>query len=209
VVRFLIDRPIAVITLVIVAAILGIISGFRMPVSLLPDIDIPEVSIRISSTDMAAQHLEDEFVTPLRISLQQIRGFQNIKSETTNSESIISLRFKYGTDISLATIEVNEKIDELSGRYLGNIERPTVYRKTSSDIPVFYLNINYDTTVRKFEPDLLELSNYVRNVVKRRTEQAREVSLVDISGLIKGVVQIIPDDGKLRSLEITYNDLEA
>jgi len=47
VVRFLIKRPIAVVATLIAFIALGIISVIRMPVSLLPDIDIPEISIRV------------------------------------------------------------------------------------------------------------------------------------------------------------------
>jgi len=58
VVRFLIKRPIAVVATLIAFIALGIISVIRMPVSLLPDIDIPEISIRVYYPDIGARQLE-------------------------------------------------------------------------------------------------------------------------------------------------------
>jgi len=81
VVRFLIKRPIAVVATLIAFIALGIISVIRMPVSLLPDIDIPEISIRVYYPDIGARQLENAVVMPLRRNLLQINGLKILKAK--------------------------------------------------------------------------------------------------------------------------------
>ncbi len=54
-VKFLITRPVAVIMTFLALLLLGIVASNRLPVSLMPDIDIPEITVAISRPDVSAQ----------------------------------------------------------------------------------------------------------------------------------------------------------
>lgn len=206
-VRFLIERPIAVVATLIAFVALGIVSAIRMPVSLLPNIDIPEISVRISCPDVGARQLENSVVVPLRHNLLQMRGLVDVESETRDAGAMIHLEFDHGTNIHYAFIEANEKIDAMTAMFPRNMPRPTVLKKAASDIPVFYLNIAYKDGLSQNYSSLTELSNYVENVVKRRIEQLGEVSMVDINGLVRTVIRILPNKSKMLSLGISNDDL--
>ncbi len=206
-VRFLIKRPIAVVATLIAFIALGIISVIRMPVSLLPDIDIPEISIRVYYPDIGARQLENAVVMPLRRNLLQINGLKDIESETRDAGAIITLKFNHGTNIHYAYIEANEKIDAMTAAFPRNMPRPTVLKKAASDIPVFYLNIVYDSNSIVDNSTFSQLSSYAENVIKRRVEQLGEVAMVDINGLVHTVVQIEPDKSKMLSLGISNEDI--
>jgi len=88
-----------------------------------------------------------------------------------------------------------------------NMPRPTVLKKAASDIPVFYLNIVYDSNSIVDNSTFSQLSSYAENVIKRRVEQLGEVAMVDINGLVHTVVQIEPDKSKMLSLGISNEDI--
>jgi len=67
----------------------------------MPDIDIPEITIRVDGGNMSARELENAVVRPLRSSLVQTSHLEDIKSGTL----VIKLRFVYGTPIDYAFIE--------------------------------------------------------------------------------------------------------
>jgi multidrug efflux pump subunit AcrB len=206
VIKFLINRPIAVLAILIAFILLGIISALRMPVSLLPNIDIPEISVRVFYPNIGARQLENSIITSLRRNLLQINGLLDVESETRDGEAVLNLKFNHGTNIHYAYIEANEKIDAMMGTFPHNMPRPTVLKKAASDIPVFYLNITYESNTSIIN-SLSQLSTYVDDVIKRRIEQLSEVAMVDINGLVTNIVQIKPEKSKMISLGITNDDV--
>ena len=140
-VHFLIRRPIAVTMTFIAILVLGVFAIQFIPVSLMPDIDIPEITVQVSVSSTPARELENTVVQPIRRQLMQVAHLADITSETRNESGIIHLKFDYGTDIDFAFIEVNEKIDRAMNYLPRNINRPKVIKANATDIPVFYLNL--------------------------------------------------------------------
>lgn len=214
-IHFLIRRPIAVIMLFIAAVVLGIISYKTIPVSLMPDIPVPEVTVNINYKNSSARELENAVVKPLRMQLMQVGHLSDIKSETRNGIGVIHLKFDYGTNMNYAFIETNEKIDAAMTSLPKDMERPKVVKSSATDIPVFYLNISLkDADSLKSDASdevnnrFMELCEFAENVIRKRIEQLPEVSLVDISGTVSPQMVINPDMDKLQSLNITLSQLE-
>ena len=205
-VKFLITRPVAVIMTFLALIMLGIVASGRLPVSLMPDIDIPEITVAISRPDVSSREMENTVVGVLRRNLLQVPGLDDIESESHNGSALIRLTFKFGNDINLAFMEVNEKIDGAMNNLPRNLERPRIIKASATDIPVFMLNITLsdkETGDEKF----IELSEFAETVIKKRIEQLPEVAMADITGQIKREIYISPDNKKMRSLGITGNDI--
>jgi len=188
--------------------VLGIITAIRLPVSLLPDIDIPEITIQINYKNTSARQLENAVVKPIRNQLLQLSHLKDIKSETHDGNAIIKLIFDYKTNINYAYIETNEKIDALMNRLPKEMERPKIIKASASDIPVFYLSIIPKESYFEKQNNLLEISEFTESVIKKRIEQLSEVAMVDISGLVFPEIAIIPDVELMQSLNLTYEQIE-
>ena len=205
-VRFLITRPVAVIMTFLALLLLGIVASNRLPVSLMPDIDIPEITVAISRSDVSARELENTVVSILRRNLLQVQGLDKIESESRNGSALIRLSFKFGNDINLAFMEVNEKVDDAMNNLPRDLERPRIIKASATDIPVFMLNITLTDTLADIEK-FMELSEFAETVIKKRIEQLPEIGMADITGQIKKEIYISPDEGKMKSLGITMNDI--
>ena len=210
-IKFLLQRPVAVLMVFLACVIIGIITYATLPVSLLPDIAIPEITVQITDDNMSARELENTAVKPVRRQLMQTGKLRDIRSETRDGSAIIRLKFDYGTHTDLAFIEVNEKIDAAMNNLPRDFRRPRVIKASAADIPVFYLNLTLKDdkpyTVTD-EQKFLDLSEFADNVVKRRIEQLSEVAMADMTGLMHRHVQIVPDIDKLKSASINLNDIE-
>ncbi|NDV46521.1 efflux RND transporter permease subunit [Paludibacter sp. 221] len=207
-IKFLINRPIAVFMAFTACFILGVITYLNIPVSLLPDIAIPEISVHISGKDYSARELENVAVSSIRGQLLQVGQLRDIHSETRDGNAVIRLYFEYGTDTDLAFIEVNEKIDATMGYIPREIDRPRVVKASATDIPVFNLNL----TLRNeqfTENDFLDLSQFAETVIKRRIEQLPQVSMVDMTGIMHKQILITPDENKIQIAGITLSDIET
>ena len=193
------------------AIILGVITYFTLPISLLPDISIPEITVQLSAPNSSARQLENTVVRPMRQQLLQVAHLSNIESRTRDGQSIIRMRFSYGTDTDYTFIEVNEKIDAAMNNFPKDMERPRVIKASATDLPVFNLNLTLKNE-RPFEDTdndkFLELSDFASSVIKRRLEQLPEVAMVDVTGIESRQLSIIPNEAKLTAAGITLDELE-
>lgn len=211
-VKFLLQRPIAVLMAFTACFIIGLTCYFALPVSLLPDIAIPEITVQVSGKNTSARELENTVVKPIRQQLMQVGKLRDIHSETRDGAGVVRLSFDFGTNIDLAFIEVNEKIDAAMSYLPRDVERPRVIKASATDIPVFCLNLTLKSDEAYAETGqeaFLELCEFAETVIKRRIEQLPEVAMVDITGLLKRQVQIVPDGNKLEMTGITLSDIES
>ena len=211
-IKFLIQRPIAVLMAFTACFIVGLVTYFTLPVSLLPDISIPEITVQVSAKNTSARELENTVVKPVRQQLIQVAALKDMTSETRDGAGIIRLSFDFGTNTDLAFIEVNEKIDAAMNYLPKDTDRPKVIKASATDIPVFYLNLTLKTDSAYEETDqqaFLNLCEFSESVIKRRIEQLPEVAMVDVTGLLERQLQIVPDMDKLAMLELSIEDIET
>lgn len=208
-VKFLIQRPIAVLMAFTACFIVGLVTYFTLPVSLLPDIAIPEITVQVSTPNTSARELENTIVRPLRQQLIQVARLKDMDSETRDGAGLIRLSFDYGTNTDLAFIEVNEKIDAAMNYLPKDAERPKVVKASATDIPVFYLNLTLKGQDDAGTDAFLNLCEFAESVIKRRIEQLPQVAMVDITGLVERQLQIQPDADKLAMLGLSIEDVET
>ena len=210
-VKFLLQRPIAVLMAFTACFIVGLVTYFTLPVSLLPDIAIPQITVQVSGEHSSARELENTVVAPVRRQLLQVSGLREIKSETRDGAGVIRMEFEFGVNTDLAFIEVNEKIDAAMNGLPKEVNRPKAIKASATDIPVLYLNMTLknDRAYKETnEQQFLNLCELAENVVKRRIEQLPEVAMADITGVPGRMLQIVPDAEKLAITGITIEDLE-
>ena len=198
--RTLLHRPIAVTMSLIAIVTLGVLAFQRIPVSLMPDIDVPRIVVQMSAQGSSAREIEQEIVSPMRQQLSQVSGLKSIESTSRTDAGIVTLTFDPGSDMSLLFIEVNEKIDRAMSNMPKEMERPKAMKIGAMDIPAFYV----DVTGGKPE----QTSRLVRNVISKRIEQLPEVAMVDYSGMVGTQITIMPDELKMQALGISNSDIE-
>ncbi|MFR9620230.1 MAG: efflux RND transporter permease subunit [Rikenellaceae bacterium] len=204
-IKHLIDRPIAVTMSVIAVMVLGIVSINYLPISLMPDIDIPQMTVQVSDPGASVREINAS-LKPLKNQLTQVVGLQSITSEAKSDAGTIFMTFDPGSNIDMIFIEVNEKIDR-SMSSNEDMERPKVMKASATDIPAFYLNLTLrdgekprDGKLPEAGSEFSQLSIFANDVVLKRIEQQKEVAMVDISGVVTSELLCIPDYDKLTSM---------
>ena len=200
--HFLIQRPVAVLTVLVGLLALGAVVSTTLPVSLLPDLSIPQISVQISRAGTGAAELERTVTSALRNQLLQVNRLKDISSSSQDEQATITLDFEFGTNINLAFIEVNEKIDQIVSQLPKDLERPSVLKAGVTDIPVFYLAV----VPKSGSP--LELSTFSKTVLKRRMEQLPQIAFVDRSGYATPQITLQPNAAIMQRLGLTIQDVE-
>lgn len=214
--RSLLDRPIAVTMVATVLVILGIVSSRLLPVSLVPDVDAPYITVQVPARGTPARQLDETVLAPLRQQLVQLSQLVDLRSEAREGSGVIRLTFEQGADIDYLFIEVNERIDRAIGALPRDLERPRVVKASATDIPAFYINL----TLREERPadaadelhpvsdDFAALSRFASQVITKRIEQLPEVAMVDLSGCVEPELLVIPDEAKLRQAGLSNAQIE-
>lgn len=191
--------------------IVGLITYNLLPVSMLPDIAIPQITVQVTGENASARELENTVVAPVRRQLLQVAGLKELSSETRDGLGLIRLEFDFGTNTDLAFIEVNEKIDAAMNSLSKEVARPKAMKASATDIPVLYVNMTLKNDVA-YEPttesQFLEMCQLAENIVKRRIEQLPEVAIADITGIPGQQLQIVPDKDRLAMMGVSIEDIE-
>ena len=122
--RALIHRPIAVTMVLIALVAVGILALTYIPVSLMPEIDIPRITVQMSNPGASVSEVEQQMVTPMRYQLSQVAGLKDIEAVSRMDVGTITLYSEPGTDMDLLFIDVNEKMDRAINSMPKDMERP-------------------------------------------------------------------------------------
>ncbi len=224
----LLHRPIAVTMILIATVAIGVLSLVYIPVSLMPQIDIPRITVQCVKTGASVTEIEQQMINPLRQQLSQVAGLKDIESQSRIDAGTITMTFEPGADMDILFIEVNEKIDRAMNSLPKDMERPKIIKASAMDIPAFYVDVYYKDKAAKAKDDrsrlsgngadadvqeannmkLAQLSKLVRNVISRRIEQLQQVAMVDISGTVGSEIQCVPDMEKLETIGMSVGDIE-
>ncbi len=199
----IIKRPIAVSMCIIALTVIGILSLRKIPVSLMPDIDIPQITVQVSMPGYSAQEVERNVVSPLRGRLMQVAGVTDIRSESRMDAGSVKLTFEPGSNVNLLFIEVNEKVDRAMNQMPKEMERPKVMKASAMDIPAFFLDLT-----PKESSKFPQLSKFAKNVVVKRIEQLPQTAMVDVSGTVGTEIDCIPNYEKLQAMGLSVGDIE-
>ncbi|WP_170302637.1 efflux RND transporter permease subunit [Chitinophaga oryziterrae] len=195
-IRYFVTRPVAILSIFFTLILVGVFLVFKVPVSLLPNIDVPFMVVRVNDPNASAQEIENRVLKPIRERLGVMGSLVSMETQASNHAGLIRLGFDYRADMALAYIEVNEKIDLLSGFFPPGMERPQVIRLNTTDIPV--LRVQVLPAAADFE----RVSELTERILKRRLEQLPGVSVVDVSGQQSSMISLTPDVARMSAFKV-------
>lgn len=206
-IKKLIHRPIAVSMCVLALIVLGVTTARLLPISLMPQVDIEQITVKVNAPNVPARQLQNTVVTPLRQQLMQTPYLSEIKATTKDGSATIFMQFDYGTDIDYTFIDVNERVDKTMRMLPKDIERPAVVKASATDLPAFFVNVTLKET-KESEAHLMQLSDFATNVIVKRFEQLPQVAFVDYCGASSSQLSIEPNITRMQALGVNIDMLE-
>lgn len=202
-VKFLINRPIAVFLSFVGILFFSVLAIKELPVSLLPGIEVPSVVIKVDYPNNPARIIENSVLGRIRSELNSLNNLKSIESTAGSETGLVKLQFNYGTRMDLAYVEINEKIDRLTESLPRDMDRPRIIRVNTSDIPIIRLQL-----IPKNQADFIEVSELAEKVLKKRIEQLPGISIVDINGFRDQFIAISPNREQLQALKIKEGQID-
>jgi multidrug efflux pump len=135
-----IRRPIATTLLTVAIALAGAVAFRLLPVSPLPEVDFPTISVSASLPGASAETMASSVATPLERQFGRIAGISEMTSSSGIGSTSITLQFGLDRDIDAAARDVQSAINAARGNLPTNLPGNPTYRKVNpADSPIFMI----------------------------------------------------------------------
>ena len=134
-IRLAIERPVAVVAIVMMAVMFGVLALTSIPIQLTPDVRKPVIEIRTIWPGAAPAEVEREIVNEQEDVLKGLEGLEEITSRAQTGRGTINLEFAIGTNMDRALLLVANRLDRVSS-YPDEAQEPTLDTSGSDDNPI-------------------------------------------------------------------------
>jgi len=193
-------RPVTTVSATLAFVLLGAVSLGKLPVSLLPDVSLPVLTIRTGYSGAAASEVSRFISEPVEEAVAATPGLVDLRSVSRNGEAVTTLRFSWGTDMATTVLQVRERLDNARGNLPDRADRPTLLTSDPGERPIAVLGLTGPG-------DLRSIARTATEVHSRRLEQLAGVSSVAVVGDPKDEIRVDIDPEKARALGITPDDV--
>jgi HAE1 family hydrophobic/amphiphilic exporter-1 len=202
--KFSVARPVAVIMRITALVLLGFICLQRIPIDLLPRIEIPSISASVSWPNTPPESMEAQIARPLEQAVSTIRGVYLVDSTSQLGTANVNVQFNYGTNIDQAALDVIQAVQRAQRRFPNdsNISQPTIFKFDPNSLPILTYGISGD-------PDLVHLRDIMTNQISPIIESSGGVAQVNIAGGYDRAIIVDIDPSKLKAFGISMATISS
>ena len=176
---------------------LGAVSFRSLPVTRIPNIDIPIVQVTVTQSGAAPAELETQVTRKVEDAVASVNGLWHILSAVSDGSSITTIRFFIGTNVDRALNDVKDQIAKIRADLPRTIDEPIVQRIDVEGLPIMTFAASAPAM------SVEALSWFVDDVVTRDLQGVKGVGSVARSGGVDREIQIALDPRRLLSLGVT------
>ncbi len=193
-VSFSVRRPITIAMVYLAVGVLGVAAWRNLPIELLPDTDLPQLSLTAQWPGASPETTEAFLTSPLEAAVQQVRGVEKVESESSQQDGVgnarIRIEFARRTDMEFARLELSERLAALEDELPAGVRGPYVQQYVpddfqAQDIPFLSYTISGPYTLEalrayvddEIAPELLQLSGVAEVTARGGRERELEVEL--------------------------------
>jgi HAE1 family hydrophobic/amphiphilic exporter-1 len=189
--HFTTHRPVAVLMVFTAAVVFGFFSLRRLPITLMPELSYPTLTVRTEYPGTAPEEVENEVSRPIEEALGVVSKLNKISSVSRAGLSDVVLEFLWGTDMSKASQEVLEKLDLV---FLPReAERPLILHFDPALDPIMELSLAGAGERFAHEQGLRRLRRIADLQVKRALERIKGVAAVRVRGGLEEEYHVLVD----------------
>ena len=199
-----IRRPVATTLLTIAVAIAGAVGFSVLPVSPLPQVDFPTISVQASLPGASAQIMASSVATPLERQFGHIAGVSEMTSSSSLSSTSITLQFDLNRDINGAARDVEAAINAARTYLPANLPGNPTYRKVNpADAPIMIIGLTSDIYDRS------KLYDEASTIMQQKLSQIQGVGQVVVGGGALPSVRVEVNPTQLNSYGLTLSNVQS
>jgi len=199
-----IRRPVATTLLTIAVAIAGAIGFTVLPVSPLPQVDFPTISVNASLPGASAQIMASSVATPLERQFGHIAGVSEMTSSSSLGSTQITLQFDLNRDIDGAARDVQAAINAARTYLPANLPGNPTWRKWNpADAPIMIIGLTSDVY------DRAKMYDEASTIIQQKLSQIQGVGQVNVGGGALPSVRVEVNPTQLNSYGLTLSNVQS
>ena len=200
-----IKKPVSVIVGVLFIALFGLLSLFRIPVQLTPDVDRPIITVTTLWPGASPEEIEQEIIQRQEEQLKSVEGLVQMTSDSNDSRGVVTLEFSVGIDPDAVLLKVSNKLNQVFG-YPLDAERPVLSAGgTGPGGAITWLIL--DALPDHDELDVELYRDFAEDVIKTAIERVPGVAQSSVYGGYDRELQVIVDPQALAARQLTVQDM--
>ncbi len=195
--QFFINRPRFAIVLSVVIVLAGLISLFKLPIALYPEVTPPEISVSTFYPGASAEVISKTVGIPLEDEINGVEDMLYMSSTSNDGMYTLTVTFKTGVDPDIALVKVQSRVQQAASKLPEEVSRQGIsVKRESSNILAFIVFTSPKNTLSS-----MQISDYVFNNVKRKLGKVDGVGNADVKGSRLGM-RVWLDTDKMAALRI-------
>jgi len=200
--KFSINRPVATAMFFMGVLLVGLISYYDLSVDLLPNVDLPIISVETHVPGYTSLEIENIVTKPIEAVVSSINGVNKLVSTSEEGLSTVKVFFNLGNKMNYASAEIRERINLIVNTFPEDAQFPQIKRYNPSDSPMTIISAHSSLSPEK-----------LRSIVEYDLEQPLKrivgVANVEIKGGRKREIIVEVDHGRLNAMGLTIENLSA
>ncbi len=192
--KFSVKKPYTVLVGVLLTIVLGVVALGRMTTDLLPDMSLQYAMIITTDMGASPEKVEMEVTAPIESAIATTTGIKSVGSMSYNSYSIVSCQYDDSVNMDSVVIEIQQSLDQLSGRWGDSVGTPMIMKINPDMLPV--MNVAVDVKGMS----ALEITEYVDRELIPALESLEGVASASASGMLEETVMVTLDPIKIEAI---------
>lgn len=195
-----IKRPILFIVFFLVLAGFGFLSYKNLKYELLPELVTPYVSVITVYPGASPKEVEDAVTKKIEESVASVSKIKKITSQSSENLSVVTIEFTPDADADQAAQETQRAVSKVLAEFPQSVKSPSIEKLNVNDLPVLRLGITSNL------PET-ELFHLVKNDIKTRLNQVKNIGRVNIIGGASREINIAVSPDKLAHYQVSINEI--
>ena len=169
-----IRRPVFAWVINLVVLLVGIIAYDRLAVRLIPNVDVPVVTVNTNYPGANARVIESQVTQPIEDALSGVEGIDFIQSTSREQSSQVTVRFRLDRDADAAASDVRDRVSQARQFLPDEADEPIVQKQEADAQPIIYLAFSSD------RHETVEIADYAERLVKDRVQTIPGVAQANV-----------------------------
>jgi HAE1 family hydrophobic/amphiphilic exporter-1 len=200
--KYFLENRMSAYMLFIGFLIFGIIGLTRLPLSLMPQINYPALSVIIEYPGISPDKIETIITRPVEQIIRTVPGIESIQSISEEGKARMNITFHLDTDIRVAALKIREKIGLIRGMFPRAVQEPVVLRYDPSDRPVIIASVE---SIPDKNASPVIIREYIERNIKPRLQRIDGISEVNVVGGLQREIHIDLNSGSFSARAMEFN----
>ncbi len=199
--KTVVSRPVTMFIVFVLLIGLGLFALVNLPVELTPEINPPYLAVITSYSGAGPDEVERSVTRTIEAAMASVSNLEQLSSTSSKGQSMVSLEFTYGTDLTEASNSVRDALEMVRNFLPEGAESPLIFKFNPSMMPIMGVMV----TGNRSPEDLRQIAE---DSIVPRIEQTPGVATAEVYGGRDKIIRVAIPQSRLEAYDLTVTQIQ-